>query len=39
MAQLPDARLHTIAGAGHMAHRTHPAGYAAFVRAAAAPAP
>lgn len=36
VAHLPDARSHTIAGAGHFAPRTHPAEYAAFVRAAGA---
>ena len=36
---LPDAHLHTIAGAGHFAHRTHPAAFAGFVRATASRAP
>jgi pimeloyl-ACP methyl ester carboxylesterase len=31
--QLPNARLHAVPGAGHFAPRTHPAEYAAFVRA------
>jgi pimeloyl-ACP methyl ester carboxylesterase len=35
VAHLPNARLHTVPGAGHFAPRTHPGEYAAFVRAAA----
>ena len=34
--QLPDAELYEIEGAGHFANRTHPAEFAAFVRAAVA---
>ncbi len=34
--RLPQARLHTVAGAGHFAHRTHPEEYAAFIGAVAA---
>ncbi len=34
--RLPDASLHSIPGAGHFAPRTHPAEFAAFVRAVAA---
>jgi pimeloyl-ACP methyl ester carboxylesterase len=34
--QLPDARLHCVDGAGHFAHRTHPAEFAEFVRATVA---
>jgi pimeloyl-ACP methyl ester carboxylesterase len=33
VAQLPDAGLFVIEGAGHWGHRTHPAGFAGFVRA------
>lgn len=33
---LPDATLHVVDGAGHFAHRTHPADYAEFARRAAA---
>ncbi len=34
--QLPEARLHVIAGAGHFAPRTHAQEFATFTRAAAA---
>ena len=34
--QLPHAGLYEIEGAGHFANRTHPAEFAAFVRAAVA---
>ncbi len=30
---LPDAELHVVGGAGHFAHRTHPAEFAGFVDA------